>query len=190
MRSCSQCQGNHPKSRMSNVQANWYDTGKMAAGQEDRTPSDVQVCHQRLSSAFDLFLIFLCSLIQTLTLTPPSNNALLANTPWLQKWLQFNHLMWSSTSGEDLATYASWSLVRLSHHVHGNTRQLVTNPADIYAQLVCHAWWNIKPAVCCSLRLTSRWWNIWLVVLLDVPYSLTKERPPPKKRPSPSLSDM
>ena len=29
--------------------------------------SDVQVCHQRLSSAFDLLLIFLCSLIQTLT---------------------------------------------------------------------------------------------------------------------------
>ena len=29
--------------------------------------SDVQVGHQRLSSAFDLLLIFLCSLIQTLT---------------------------------------------------------------------------------------------------------------------------
>ena len=41
--------------------------------------SDVQVCHQRLSSAFDLLLIFLCSLTQTLTLTPPPNNALLAN---------------------------------------------------------------------------------------------------------------
>ena len=41
--------------------------------------SDVQVCHQRLSSAFDLLLIFLCSLIRTLTLTPPPNNALLAN---------------------------------------------------------------------------------------------------------------
>ena len=27
--------------------------------------SDVQVCHQRLISAFDLLLIFLCSLIQT-----------------------------------------------------------------------------------------------------------------------------
>ena len=40
---------------------------------------DVQVCHQMLSSAFDLLLTFLCSLIQTLTLTPPSNNALLAN---------------------------------------------------------------------------------------------------------------
>ena len=40
--------------------------------------SDVQVCHQRLNSAFDLLLIFLCSLIQTLT--PPPNNALLANT--------------------------------------------------------------------------------------------------------------
>ena len=41
--------------------------------------SDVQVCQQRLSSAFDLLLIFLCSLIQTLTLTPPPNNALLLN---------------------------------------------------------------------------------------------------------------
>ena len=40
---------------------------------------DVQDCQQRLSSAFDLLLIFLCSLIQTLTLTPPPNNALLAN---------------------------------------------------------------------------------------------------------------
>ena len=35
--------------------------------------SDVQVCHQH--SAFDLLLIFLCSLIQILTLTPPPNNA-------------------------------------------------------------------------------------------------------------------
>ena len=39
--------------------------------------SDVQVCHQRLSSPFDLLLIFVCSLTQTLT--PPPNNALLAN---------------------------------------------------------------------------------------------------------------
>ena len=39
---------------------------------------DVQDCHQRLSSAFDLLLFFLCSLIPTLTLTPPLNNALLA----------------------------------------------------------------------------------------------------------------
>ena len=39
---------------------------------------DVQDCQQRLTSAFDLPLIFLCSLIQTLTLTPPPNNALLA----------------------------------------------------------------------------------------------------------------
>ena len=38
---------------------------------------DIQVCHQRLSGAFDLLLIFLCSLIQTLT--PPPNNVLLAN---------------------------------------------------------------------------------------------------------------
>ena len=45
------------------------------------TPSDGQVCHQRLSNAYDLLLIFLCSLIQTLTLTltPPPNDALLAN---------------------------------------------------------------------------------------------------------------
>ena len=34
---------------------------------------DVQDCHQRLSSAFDLLLFFLCSLIPTLT--PPPNNA-------------------------------------------------------------------------------------------------------------------
>ena len=39
-----------------------------------QSKSDVQVCHQRLSSAFDLLLIFLCSLIQTLT--PPPNNYL------------------------------------------------------------------------------------------------------------------
>ena len=39
--------------------------------------SDVQVCHQRLSGAFDLFDH--CSLIQTLTLTPPPSNALPAN---------------------------------------------------------------------------------------------------------------
>ena len=39
---------------------------------------DVQDCQQRLSSAFDLLLILLCSLIQTLTLTPPPNNAMLA----------------------------------------------------------------------------------------------------------------
>ena len=41
--------------------------------------SDVQVCHQRLNSAFDLLLIFLCSLTPTLIQTPPPNNALLAN---------------------------------------------------------------------------------------------------------------
>ena len=41
--------------------------------------SDDQVCNQRLSSAFDLLLTFLCSLIKTLTLTPPPYNALLAN---------------------------------------------------------------------------------------------------------------
>ena len=40
---------------------------------------DVQDCQQRLRSTFDLLLIFLCSLIQTLTPTPPPNNALLAN---------------------------------------------------------------------------------------------------------------
>ena len=40
---------------------------------------DVQDCHQRLSSAFDLLSIFHCSLIPPLTLTSPPNNALLAN---------------------------------------------------------------------------------------------------------------
>ena len=35
-------------------------------------PSDVQVYHQRLSRAFDLLSIFLCSLIQTLTPNPTS----------------------------------------------------------------------------------------------------------------------
>ena len=47
-----------------------------------KSTSDVQVCHPRHSSAFDLLLIFLCSLIQTLTLTPPPNNALLATWTW------------------------------------------------------------------------------------------------------------
>ena len=39
--------------------------------------SGVKVCGQRFSSAFDLLLIFPCSLIQTLppTPTPPPNNA-------------------------------------------------------------------------------------------------------------------
>ena len=46
-----------------------------------RHTSDVQVCHQRLSSAFDLLLIFLCSLIQTLT--PRPNNVLLTCEPRL-----------------------------------------------------------------------------------------------------------
>ena len=63
-------------------------------GRVEGTRSDVQVCHQRLSSAFDLLLIVLCSLILTrsafdlllivlcsliLTLTPLPNHALLAN---------------------------------------------------------------------------------------------------------------
>ena len=39
---------------------------------------DVQVRHQRLSSAFDLLLIFLIP-----TLTPPPNNALLANMDFI-----------------------------------------------------------------------------------------------------------
>ena len=39
---------------------------------------DVQDCQQRLNSGSELPLIFPCSLIQTLTLTPPPNNALLA----------------------------------------------------------------------------------------------------------------
>ena len=38
-----------------------------------------EVCHQKFSSAFGLLLIFLSSLIQTLTPIPPPNNALLAN---------------------------------------------------------------------------------------------------------------
>ena len=44
----------------------------------------VQDCQQRLSSAFDLLLIFLCSLIQTLT----PNNALLVNLDMYieEKW--------------------------------------------------------------------------------------------------------
>ena len=46
------------------------DCTKQPQGHGSVCSSDVQVCHQRLSSAFDLLLIFLCSLIQTLTLTP------------------------------------------------------------------------------------------------------------------------
>ena len=52
--------------------------------------SDVQDCQPRLSSALDLLLIFLCSLIQTLTLTPPPNDALLAN-------LDMYELLWRRT---------------------------------------------------------------------------------------------
>ena len=65
------------------------------------TPSDVQVCHQRLSSAYDLLLIFLCSLIQTLTLTltPPPNNALLANMETcectLGRWVTTRSHFWT-----------------------------------------------------------------------------------------------
>ena len=55
-----------------------YETGVSPTNESSVIGSDVQVCHQRHSSALDL-LIFLCSLIQTLTLTPPPNNALLAN---------------------------------------------------------------------------------------------------------------
>ena len=68
------------------MQYNFSYLGSMGPGgvlvsfpEPHSTTSDVQVCYQRLSSAFDLLLIFLCSLIQTLTLTPPPNNALLAN---------------------------------------------------------------------------------------------------------------
>ena len=43
------------------------------------TRRDVKDCHQRFSGAFDLLLIFLYSLISTLTLTPHPNNALLGN---------------------------------------------------------------------------------------------------------------
>ena len=49
--------------------------------------SNVQVCHQRLSSAFGLLLILHCSLIQTLTLTWPPNNALLAN---MDMWVKYH----------------------------------------------------------------------------------------------------
>ena len=48
--------------------------------------SGSEVCHYGISSAFDLLLIFLCSLIQTLTLTPPPNNALLANMDMRDGW--------------------------------------------------------------------------------------------------------
>ena len=50
---------------------------------------DVQDCQQRLSSIFDLLLIFLCSLIQTLTLTPPPNNALLATLDMYKQCSEF-----------------------------------------------------------------------------------------------------
>ena len=65
------------------VYSEHISSGKMLLLLATGPTSDVQVCHQRLSGAFDLLLIFLCSLIQTLTLTPPPNNALLANMDML-----------------------------------------------------------------------------------------------------------
>ena len=62
-----------PQCGTTNYNNGSYQTPSLSCG------SDVQVCHQRHNSALDLLLIFLCSLIQTLTLTPPPNNALLAN---------------------------------------------------------------------------------------------------------------
>ena len=56
----------------------WYSFHLHSANFWCSYTRDVQDCQQRLSSTFDLLLIFLCSLIQTLTLTPPPNNALLA----------------------------------------------------------------------------------------------------------------
>jgi len=44
-----------------------------------------------LSSAFNLLLIFLCSLIQTLILTQPPNNALLANMDVWQSRVEIEH---------------------------------------------------------------------------------------------------
>ena len=45
-----------------------------------------RIANKGLGSAFDLLLIFLCSLIQTLNLTPPPNNALLANLDRDNAW--------------------------------------------------------------------------------------------------------
>ena len=45
--------------------------------QESVGPLVMQACHHKLSSAFDPLLIFLCSLIETLT--QPPNNTLLTN---------------------------------------------------------------------------------------------------------------
>ena len=47
--------------------------------QESVGPVVMQGCYHKLSSVFYLLLIFHCSLIETLTLTPPPNNALLTN---------------------------------------------------------------------------------------------------------------
>ena len=67
-----------------------------------RSLSDVQVCHQRHCSTLDLLLIFLCSPIQTITITPPPNNALankhygikhsgtVTNSTWT--WEEVTHL--------------------------------------------------------------------------------------------------
>ena len=59
------------RSSLITCSGHWFVQDISAYGQY--VLSDVQVCYQRVSSAFDVFLIFLCSLIQTLTLTltPP-----------------------------------------------------------------------------------------------------------------------
>ena len=49
----------------------------------------MQGCHHKLSSAFDLLLIFHCSLIETLTLTPPPNNTLLTNNWTSERTIYF-----------------------------------------------------------------------------------------------------
>ena len=60
------------------VSHTWLKLEAVQVIHDTQSTRDVQDCQQRLSSTFDLLLIFLCSLIQTLTLTPPPNNALLA----------------------------------------------------------------------------------------------------------------
>ena len=62
-----------------------------------------RIAHQRLSSVFDLLLFFLCSLITTLTLTPPPNNALLANLDmYTFPPPVFDRLQYAKTEGEGL----------------------------------------------------------------------------------------
>ena len=72
------CEGNLPNEhdQCNQVISSWHMVHDLV--HSTLVVKDVQGCHQRLSSAFDLLLIFLSSLIQTLTLTPPPNSALLA----------------------------------------------------------------------------------------------------------------